>query len=150
MPQTTEQITHRQGLDTKLDTIFGSNVTISRHQVPRLPIEILCQIVNHVQLFPSSQRDLWAMALVSRTWYAAAIAPLYIKPGISGKNFGCFVRTLCPSINAHIRKTSFSSMVKELNMSNLVHDSSKSLTSRILGRLKDGLEVFVAPQASFA
>ncbi|KAL8925863.1 MAG: hypothetical protein Q9172_002067 [Xanthocarpia lactea] len=41
-------------------------------------------------------------------------------------------------------------MVKELDMSKLVHDSSKSLTSRILGRLKDGLEIFVAPQASFA
>ncbi|KAL8782064.1 MAG: hypothetical protein Q9213_005736 [Squamulea squamosa] len=35
-------------------------------------------------------------------------------------------------------------------MSKLVHDSSKSLTSRLLGRLKDGLDVFVAPQASFA
>ena len=67
-----------------------------------------------------------------------------------GKNFQRFVRTMCPSINAHIRKTSFSNMVKELDMGNLVHDSCRSLTARILSRLKDGLEVFVAPRASFA
>ncbi|KAL8692927.1 MAG: hypothetical protein Q9224_003861 [Gallowayella concinna] len=118
-------------------------------QDSRLPTELLFQIVTYVHGFSSAQRDLWAMTIVSRSWYAAAITPLYSKPDISGKNFNLFVRTLCPSINAHIRKTSFSSMVEELDMSSLVHDSSKSLTSRILGRLKDGLQAFIAPQSSF-
>jgi hypothetical protein len=35
-------------------------------------------------------------------------------------------------------------------MSALVHNSSKSLTARLLGRLKSNLDTFVAPQASFA
>ncbi|KAL8653715.1 MAG: hypothetical protein Q9210_001944 [Variospora velana] len=61
-----------------------------------------------------------------------------------------FVRTICPSINAHIRRTKFSTMVKNFNMSYLVHDSSRSLTARILTRLKEGLEVFAAPRTSFA
>lgn len=114
------------------------------------PLEILCQIAPYVKSFSSSQRDLWAMTMVSRSWYSAAIHLLYRKPDITGKNFQLFVQTLCPSINPHIRKTDFSSMVKVLDMSKLVHDGSKSLTSRILGRLREGLEVFIAPQSSFA
>lgn len=115
-----------------------------------LPSEILEQIAAYTEPSPSRQRDLWAMSLVSRPWYFAAISTLYSRPTISGKNFQLFVRTICPSINAHVRKTSFSSMIKELDLSRLVHDSCKSLTARILSRLKEGLEVFVAPRASFA
>ncbi|KAL8766812.1 MAG: hypothetical protein Q9194_006161 [Teloschistes cf. exilis] len=129
----------------------------SSSKKPALPLEILEQVATHVNDLESEdgswlvrQRGLWAMTLVSRTWYAAAITKLYHSPGIRGKNFQLFVRTLCPSINPHIRKTDLSTMIKVLNMSYLVHDGSKSLTSRILGRVKDGLEVFVAPQASFA
>lgn len=35
-------------------------------------------------------------------------------------------------------------------MGELVHNSSRSLTARLLGRLKHNIEAFVAPQASFA
>ena len=35
-------------------------------------------------------------------------------------------------------------------MGQLVHDSSKSLTARIIGRLKGSLIEFRAPQASFS
>ena len=41
-------------------------------------------------------------------------------------------------------------MVRVLDMGNLVHDGSKSLTARLLGRVKEGLEELRAPQASFA
>jgi len=41
-------------------------------------------------------------------------------------------------------------LVRVLDMSMLVHNGSRSLTARILGRLKGSLEYFVAPQASFA
>ncbi|KAI4234906.1 MAG: hypothetical protein LQ349_003491 [Xanthoria aureola] len=150
MPSATDQTAHHQAVGEEIGSHVDTEDQIVGDRVPALPIEVLCQVVDYLHFFPSAQRDLWALTLVSRSWYAAAVAPLYKKPDISGKNFGLFVRTLCPSINAHIRKTSFSSMVKELNMSKLVHDSTKSLTSRILGRLKDGLEIFVAPQASFA
>lgn len=115
-----------------------------------LPAEVLLQIVAYVEEFSDRQRNIWAMTMVSRAWYSSAISSLYHSPAISGRNFTLFVRTLCPSINAHVRKTSFSSMVKELDMSRLVHDSCKSLTARILSRLKSSLEVFIAPRASFA
>ncbi len=150
MPSITEQMSHRHTAGAEVGLQIKTWVNNLENSISSLPIEILCQIVSYVDSIPFSQRDLWAMALVSRSWYSSSIASLYRKPDISGKNLGLFVRTLCPSINAHIRRTSFSGMVKELDMSKLVHDSSKSLTSRILGRLKDGLEVFVAPQASFA
>ena len=41
-------------------------------------------------------------------------------------------------------------LVRVLDMSRLVHNGSKSLTTRILGRVKGNLEEFVAPQAPFA
>lgn len=150
MPSATDETAHDQAVGGEIGSHVSTEDHIVGDRLPALPIEVLCQVVDYVHFFPSAQRDLWALTLVSQSWYAASVASLYKKPDISGKNFGLFVRTLCPSINAHIRKTSFSSMVKELNMSKLVHDSTKSLTSRILGRLKDGLEIFVAPQASFA
>jgi len=40
--------------------------------------------------------------------------------------------------------------VRVLDMGELVHDGSKSLTARLLGRLKGQLTDFVAPQASFS
>ncbi|KAL8691516.1 MAG: hypothetical protein Q9218_003282 [Villophora microphyllina] len=141
-----------------LDICFKSINLRMNARTLSLPAEILIQVaeyVNHSTCRGSgsgapNQRGLWAMTMVSRSWYAAAVPELYRSPEISGKNFKMFVRTLCPSINPHIRKTDFSDMVKVLDMSYLVHDGSKSLTSRILGRVRDGLEAFVAPQASFA
>ncbi|KAL8799384.1 MAG: hypothetical protein Q9182_005926 [Xanthomendoza sp. 2 TL-2023] len=151
MPSVTEIGASPELLNIESDQQYALEISDldSLPQDSRLPTELLLQIVTYVLGFSSAQRDLWAMTLVSRSWYAAAVTTLYRKPDISGKNFNLFVRTLCPSINAHIRKSSFSTMIEELDMSRLVHDSSRSLTSRILGRLKDGLEGFVAPQSSF-
>ena len=133
-----------------LEDFFKDMAVAGKGRSLDFPVDILCLIASYVQTFPSSQRNLWTMTMVSRAWYSAAIELLYYEPQITGKNFLLFVRTLCPSINRHIRKTDFSSMVKVLDMSKLVHDGSKSLTSRILGRLRDGLKVFIAPQSSFA
>ena len=69
---------------------------------------------------------------------------------ITGKNYNAFVQAICPSVNAHVRRNGLAELVRRLDMSNLVHNGSKSLTARLLGRVKTGLEVFVAPQASFA
>ena len=115
-----------------------------------LPAEIIAQISSYVAQFPSSQNSLCACSYVSRSWYAASVAFLYETPQISGKNFDQFVRTVCPSINAHVRVNGLAELVRRLDMSNLVHNGSKSLTARLLGRVKGNLVVFVAPQASFA
>jgi hypothetical protein len=114
-----------------------------------LPLEIITQILEYIPRSFGMQRTLWACTLVSRLWYASSIALLYEHPYLSGASFNAFVRTICPSKNAHIRPSSLSVLVRHLDMSSLVHNSSRSLTARLLGRLKGNLESFLAPQASF-
>lgn len=116
----------------------------------QMPLELLDGIFSFVSHFPSSQLDLCACSYISRSWYRASARFLYRSPRISGRNFDQFVRTICPSVNAHIRTNGLSEFVRVLDMSRLVHNGSRSLTARILGRLKGSLEYFVAPQASFA
>lgn len=115
-----------------------------------LPIEIILQILSFVPHRPESQKTFGACCLVSRSWYAAAISLLYERPYLGGSNFQQFVATVCPSKNAHIRRSQLAELVKKLDMGELVHDGSKSLTARLLGRLKGTLTDFVAPQASFS
>lgn len=115
-----------------------------------LPPEIVSQIISFVPHRASSQSTLWACTLVNRTWYSAGIASLYQRPYLTGGNFAEFVPTVCPSKNAHIRQSALAVLVRKLDMGELVHNASKSLTARLLGRLKGNLEEFVAPQASFA
>ncbi|KAK0112445.1 hypothetical protein ONS96_001684 [Cadophora gregata f. sp. sojae] len=115
-----------------------------------LPSEIISLILAHIPRTQTSQPTLWAFTLVSRSFYACTIATLYHRPYITPNNFSLFVRTICPSKNAHIIPTPLSPLVQRLDMGALVHNSSKSLTARLLGRLKGNIQQFVAPQASFA
>lgn len=115
-----------------------------------LPPEILDIIISHLTLYPKSQSNLYTCSLISRAWYKSAIKYLYDDPQITGKNYDPFVKAICPSVNAHIRHNGLSELVRRLDMSGLVHNGSKSLTARLLGRVKGSLEEFVAPQASFA
>jgi len=97
----------------------------------------------------STQSTFWACSLVSRSWYSASISSLYSHPQLHGGNFHTFVQTVCPSKNAHIRQSALAPLVKRLDMGELVHNASKSLTARLLGRLKGNIQEFIAPQASF-
>lgn len=115
-----------------------------------LPPEIMDDILSHIALFPKSQINLNTCAQVSRSWYRTAVVFLYDDPKITGKNYNSFVKAICPSVNAHIRHNGLSELVRRLDMSALVHNGSKSMTARLLGRVKGRLEEFVAPQASFA
>ncbi len=113
-----------------------------------LPSEILRNVF--VYLTSADQSTLYSSTLVSRFWYLDSISALYSSPVIDGKNYDRFVQSICPSVNAHIRTNGLAELVKTLDMSRLVHNGSKSLTARLLGRVKGNLEAFVAPQASFA
>ena len=117
---------------------------------PELPVEILLEIVGYIPTTQADQSTLHSCTLVSRSWYSAAIARLYQSPYIHGGNFDSFVRTICPSINAHIRKSPLSELVRVLDMGKLVHNGSRSLTARILARMRDNVEVLVAPRATFS
>lgn len=112
-----------------------------------LPPEILQSIFSYIK---DDQRALYASLPVTSTWYLSAIPFLYARPIIDGSNFDRFVRAICPSVNAHIRTNGLAELVRRLDMSRLVHNGSRSLTARLLGRVKGKLEEFVAPQASFA
>ncbi|KAI7473244.1 hypothetical protein KC357_g5540 [Hortaea werneckii] len=115
-----------------------------------LPDEIILEILSYVAVSKQAQKTLASCCLLSRQWYDAAVPILYAYPYLYGGNFDQFVRAVCPSINLHVRKSPLSELVKSLNMSGLVHQGSRSLTARLLGRTKNQLEEFVAPQASFA
>lgn len=113
----------------------------------QIPQELLQQIFSYLA---RHQKTLHACSLTSLSWYSASVAYLYEDPMITGKNYNSFVRAICPSVNAHVRRNGLAELVRRLDMSSLVHNGSKSLTARLLGRVKTGLEEFVAPQASFA
>lgn len=40
--------------------------------------------------------------------------------------------------------------VRRLDLSRLVHHSSNSMTARLIGRVRENLEVFIAPAAGFS
>lgn len=115
-----------------------------------LPDEIILEILDYVRRADGAQQSLAACCRLSHQWFNAAVPLLYARPFLYGKNFDLFVRAICPSINLHVRKSPLSELVRSLNMANLVHQGSKSMTARLLGRTKTNLEEFVAPQASFA
>ncbi|KAJ4346185.1 hypothetical protein N0V95_005601 [Ascochyta clinopodiicola] len=87
---------------------------------------------------------------VAPQWYDVAIRPLYASPFLAGRAYDLFVRTICPSVLAHIKPTSLSSLIRVLDLSHIIHQGTKSTTARLLGRTKVGLQIFIAPQASFA
>lgn len=115
-----------------------------------LPNEIIVQILSYVERQRESQHSLASCCLLSRQWYQAAVPLLYAYPRLYGKNFDPFVRAICPSINLHVRKSPLAELVRSLDMGRLVHQGSKSMTARLLGRTKGNLEEFIAPQATFA
>lgn len=115
---------------------------------PHLPAEILLRIVYYIRQ-PKKQATLHAATLVSRSWYSAAIRALYEEPRIFSPNYERLVATICPSINAHVRKTDLAEMIRVLDLSHIIHNGSKSMTARLLGRVKRAVVTFVAPQASF-
>ncbi|KAL1301476.1 hypothetical protein AAFC00_005724 [Neodothiora populina] len=117
-----------------------------------LPDEILLHILDYVRLDTVQiyQPTLSSCCLLSRQWYEVAVPLLYERPRIEGKGFDPFVRAICPSINLHVRQSPLAQLVKVLDMGHLVHHGSNSKTARLLGRTKNSLEEFVAPQATFA
>ncbi|PLB45713.1 F-box domain protein [Aspergillus steynii IBT 23096] len=117
-----------------------------------LPTEIILQIVGFIAADESCRQEaLHSCCLVSRQWYSAAIAPLYEKPHVgTGVAFGRFTDTISPPIGARKSKLNLGSLVHRLDLSGLVHHSSNSLTARLLGRVKENLEIFIAPKVSFS
>ncbi|KAL4873338.1 hypothetical protein BDV12DRAFT_160866 [Aspergillus spectabilis] len=117
-----------------------------------LPTEIVVQILDEVAADEfARQRTLHACCLVSRQWYTCAISLLWEKPRIdTGPSFRKLTNTISPPIGARRSKWNLGELVHKLDLSLLVHHSSPSLTARLIGRLKENMEVFLAPRVSFA
>jgi F-box associated protein len=126
-----------------------------------LPTEIIFQIVTFIAAEdPPSQVCLHACCLVSRQWYSASVGLLYAKPDFQqALTFEKFIATVCPPIAAASKRKTRSrnlglglgSLVRTLDMSSLgIHNSTKRVTARLLGRVKENLEVFIAPMVSFS
>ena len=115
-----------------------------------LPTEIIIRIVTFVAA-DGSQLCLHACCLVSRQWYSASVALLYAEPDFQHA-FEKFTATVCPPIATSRSKTDpgLGSLVRILDMSPLVYHSTNSVTARLLGRVKENLEVFIAPMISFS
>ncbi|KAH6620162.1 hypothetical protein C7974DRAFT_363533 [Boeremia exigua] len=117
-----------------------------------LPDEILLEVLSYIEAWDiqSRQTALVNFSYVSRQWYDVAIQPLYDSPYLSGRAYDLFVRTICPSVLAHIKKQNLAHLIRVLDLSHIIHQGTKSTTARLLGRTKASLQVFIAPQASFA
>lgn len=114
-----------------------------------LPVEIIINIVHQIARFTASTPTLWSCCLVSHDWYGVAVPYLYKYPRLVNKNFDLFARTICPPIAAHVRRIGLEGFVKRLDMGRLAYESTNSLTARLIGRIGQSLENFVAPPVSF-
>ncbi|KAF2421104.1 F-box protein, partial [Tothia fuscella] len=121
----------------------------SEPQPLHLPTEIIEAMISFIPHHPTSQATLYSLCLVSWSWHSVAITRLYESPYLYGKNYDPFVRTICPSLNRHVKKSDLAGLVRCLDMSRLVHQGSRSTTARVLGRCKGGMVEFTAPQANF-
>lgn len=120
-----------------------------------LPSEIILQIVSHIARDDEDaarrQATLYTCCLISRQWYSVAVPFLYERPQLeTGTTFQKFTATVCPPVGVRASKMKLGSLVRRLDLSQLVHHSSNSLTARLLGRVKENLEVFIAPMISFS
>ena len=70
-----------------------------------LPDEILLDILDYIPKHQRSQSTLASLCLVSRQWYNIFIRQLYEEPYIAGRGYELFVRTICPSLNLHVRRS---------------------------------------------
>jgi len=123
---------------------IGRN-TITSTEV-HLPAEVLYNIIAQVR----SQRTLWACCLVAKLWYATAVGRLYERPRLCDANFDHFCRTICSRGNPRAQSTSLENFIKHLDMMAIASGSYKSVTARLLRRIRASLESFDASPVSFS
>lgn len=132
---------------------------MSSESIPCLPVEILLIIAQFLYWSDGEQKEadlarqtkMYNFCLVGRAWYSAGIELLYRSPQLArGNKFSQFISTISPPASAKKSKVDFDSLVKELLLHKLVHQSSPSQTARLLKATSSSLIVFKAPRVSFA
>ncbi|OAX83851.1 hypothetical protein ACJ72_01781 [Emergomyces africanus] len=115
-----------------------------------VPAEIIIHILSYLQEQPVRQHTLHSCCLVSRLWYSVTIPLLYERPYISGANFDNFALAVCPPAPAYAPRGDLGRFVRRLDFSKLVHNLTTSSTTRFLGRVKENVEIFIAPASGFS
>jgi hypothetical protein len=119
-----------------------------------IPTEIILQIVSRLDRGlhgHERQQTLYSVCLVSHQWYSAALSFLYSRPRLEkGNAYRKFTDVLCPPAGLPKTSKDLGGLVRRLDLSRLVHHSSNSMTARLIGRVKENLEVFIAPAAGFS
>jgi hypothetical protein len=97
-----------------------------------LPDELLLEILLYIEAWDtlSRQSSLARFVGVNRQWYDVGVSKLYERPYLAGRAYELFVRTVCPSVLAHIKPSALSGLVRELDLSHIVHHSTRSTTAR--------------------
>lgn len=116
-----------------------------------LPPEIISLVISFVSEGPKTpavQSALHSCSLVSRQWYLAATPYLYEAPVITGENYALFAALLHKQRRGS--RVPLGQLVRRLDMGNLIHHSSTSLTIRVIGSTRVNLEIFTAPAVSFS
>lgn len=133
---TTNHIAHINILDQRLTTTNTVPHYIKSMETSEyanyLPDELLLEVLEYIEHYPTLKRQstLARFCGVNRQWYDVAIRKLYSEPYLSGGAYELFVRTVCPSVIAHIKPSSLSGLVKCLDLSHIVHHGNKATTAR--------------------
>ncbi|KAJ6020594.1 hypothetical protein N7540_006098 [Penicillium herquei] len=130
-----------------------------------LPTELVMEIAGYLRCLEmyqgpeieyrsalqQKQVTLAKFCLVNSQWYSVAISMLYFKPIFaSGGSFQKFLRTICSTPkNRRQAYSDLGLLIRHLDLSNLIHESSNSKTARLLNKAR-GLRLFSAPQSSFS
>ena len=114
-----------------------------------LPTEIVVQIVHFIATTTEDQErqgTLHACCLISRHWYSVAVSFLYGRPvfrdGIALKRFA---DTVCSPNHAQKSRLNLGSFVRYLDLNYRSHDGTNILMAKLLSRVSENLEVFIAP-----
>lgn len=99
------------------------------------------EVVDHIFSYVSDPFPL-ELLFVCRLWYHIGLKYVYGEPEIEVKNYSKFVETISGS-------DYLGSLVKVLDLSNIIQSGKNSYTSRLLRRCSKSLKTFVAPQTSF-
>ena len=136
-------------------TVKAGNVKICLDPFPLLPLTTLQndKCLSIPTQSPPHQTNLANFCLLNRQWYRVAVTRLYARPWLYGTNYDLFVRTVCPGTTfgpvRRVQNRDLAEFVKELDLQLLVHQGSKSVTARLIGRTKTNLKIFRAPRSVF-
>lgn len=111
---------------------------------PALPLEIILHVYQYMRASKIELQPLLrTLSLVCRTWYAAFIGQLFNTPHLRDRRFGSFARIVASNGHLSSRSIKPAQFVHSLDLGRLKVDNNS--TTKLLGRIRYGLDTFVTP-----